>query len=180
MLRRILQLPQVVEATGETRSTIYKRISEGEFPGRSGWGLSLSAGSRTRSLPTTRRASQSATRRSNMLDKANAPAEVLQDQSRGEEVNHKHEEISKPEFETQHPDDFDWERDPAVILHDQAAVAAYFNPVNELVVKQRDTLGYEATIFITPENVQRFLEGLDVRARPAAPKKLKVIDRGNS
>ncbi len=32
MLRRILQLPQVVEATGETRSTIYKRISEGQFP----------------------------------------------------------------------------------------------------------------------------------------------------
>ena len=32
MLRRILRLPQVVEATGETRSTIYKQISEGEFP----------------------------------------------------------------------------------------------------------------------------------------------------
>jgi prophage regulatory protein len=32
MLRRILRLPQVVEATGETRSTIYKRIQEGEFP----------------------------------------------------------------------------------------------------------------------------------------------------
>ena len=32
MLRRILRLPQVVEATGETRSTIYKRISEGQFP----------------------------------------------------------------------------------------------------------------------------------------------------
>jgi hypothetical protein len=29
---------------------------------------------------------------------------------------------------------FDWERDPAVILHDQAAVAAYFNPINELVI----------------------------------------------
>jgi len=32
MLRRILRLPQVVDATGETRSTIYKRIAEGEFP----------------------------------------------------------------------------------------------------------------------------------------------------
>jgi prophage regulatory protein len=32
MLRRILRLPQVEEATGESRSTIYKRISEGEFP----------------------------------------------------------------------------------------------------------------------------------------------------
>ena len=32
MLRRILRLPQVQKATGESRSTIYKRISEGEFP----------------------------------------------------------------------------------------------------------------------------------------------------
>jgi prophage regulatory protein len=32
MLRKILRLPQVEEATGESRSTIYKRISEGEFP----------------------------------------------------------------------------------------------------------------------------------------------------
>lgn len=32
MLRRILRLPQAVEATGESRSTIYKRIAEGEFP----------------------------------------------------------------------------------------------------------------------------------------------------
>jgi prophage regulatory protein len=27
-----MRLPQVVEATGESRSTIYKRIAEGEFP----------------------------------------------------------------------------------------------------------------------------------------------------
>jgi predicted DNA-binding transcriptional regulator AlpA len=27
-----MRLPQVVDATGETRSTIYKRIAEGEFP----------------------------------------------------------------------------------------------------------------------------------------------------
>jgi prophage regulatory protein len=32
MLRKILRLPQVEEATGESRSTIYKRISEGKFP----------------------------------------------------------------------------------------------------------------------------------------------------
>ena len=32
MLRKILLLPQVEEATGESRSTIYKRISEGGFP----------------------------------------------------------------------------------------------------------------------------------------------------
>ena len=32
MIWKILRLPQVEEATGESRSTIYKRISEGEFP----------------------------------------------------------------------------------------------------------------------------------------------------
>lgn len=93
-------------------------------------------------------------------------------------VKHKQDESSKPEPEAQGPDDFDWERDPAVILHDQAAVAAYFNKLSELVVKQRDTLGApEATIFIAPENVASFLDGLAVRARPA-PKKLRVVDGG--
>ena len=29
MIRKILRIPQVVEATGESRSTIYKRVSEG-------------------------------------------------------------------------------------------------------------------------------------------------------
>jgi prophage regulatory protein len=32
VIRKILRLPQVEEATGESRSTIYKRISEGRFP----------------------------------------------------------------------------------------------------------------------------------------------------
>ena len=31
-MRKILRLPQVQEATGEARSTIYKRMSEGTFP----------------------------------------------------------------------------------------------------------------------------------------------------
>jgi hypothetical protein len=76
---------------------------------------------------------------------------------------------------------FDWERDPAVILHDQAAVAAYFNPINELVIKQRDTLGHEATIFIAPEKVDSFLRGLNERAVPQpAPKKLRVVDGGST
>ena len=44
------------------------------------------------------------------------------------------------------------------------SVAAYFNPINELVIKQRDTLGHEATIFIAPENVDSFLRGLNERA----------------
>ena len=31
-MRKIVELPQVQEATGKSRSTIYKRISEGLFP----------------------------------------------------------------------------------------------------------------------------------------------------
>jgi hypothetical protein len=74
---------------------------------------------------------------------------------------------------------FDWDHDPAVILHDQAAVAAYFNPIDELGIKQRDTLGAEATIFIAPENVERFLEGLGQRVAPQR-KKLRVVDGGST
>jgi hypothetical protein len=76
---------------------------------------------------------------------------------------------------------FDWDHDPAVILHDQAAVAAYLNPIDELVVKQRDTLGQEATIFIAPENVELFLQGLSKRAAPLPiAKKLCVVDGGST
>jgi prophage regulatory protein len=32
MIRRIMRLPEVEAATGEKRSTIYKRLSRGEFP----------------------------------------------------------------------------------------------------------------------------------------------------
>jgi prophage regulatory protein len=32
MIPRIIRLPEVMAATGESRSTIYKRISDGEFP----------------------------------------------------------------------------------------------------------------------------------------------------
>jgi prophage regulatory protein len=31
-VRKILRLPDVIQATGESRSTIYKRIADGEFP----------------------------------------------------------------------------------------------------------------------------------------------------
>jgi prophage regulatory protein len=31
-VRKILRLPEVIRVTGESRSTIYKRIAEGSFP----------------------------------------------------------------------------------------------------------------------------------------------------
>ena len=48
---------------------------------------------------------------------------------------------------------FDWDTDPSVIIRDQAAVAAYYNRTGELVVRQRDTMGSEAILFVAPENI---------------------------
>ena len=75
-------------------------------------------------------------------------------------------------------EEIDWANDPAVILHDQAATAAYFNRGGELVVKQRDTLGNEGVVFVAPENVEKFVHGLRDRALPAPPKKLRVVEGG--
>ena len=68
-------------------------------------------------------------------------------------------------------EEFDWDNDPSVILRDQAAVAAYYNGAGELVVRQRDTMGSEAVLFVAPENIETLLKGLADRAehgeRPA-------------
>ena len=79
---------------------------------------------------------------------------------------------------SQDEDDFDWETNPAVILHDQAAVAAYHNKFGELVVRQRDSLGCESTLYVAPENVETFLEGLSDRARRR--KKLRLVSGGEA
>jgi hypothetical protein len=78
---------------------------------------------------------------------------------------------------SQDEENFDWERNPAVILHDQAAVAAYFNKFGELVVRQRDSLGCEATLYVATENVEKFLEGLSDRAQRR--KKLRLVSGGD-
>jgi hypothetical protein len=70
----------------------------------------------------------------------------------------------------------DWENDPALVLHDQAATAVFFNRAGELVIKQRDTLGSEGAIFVAPENVEKFVHGLRDRVLPALPKKWRVVD----
>ena len=64
-------------------------------------------------------------------------------------------------------DFFDWATDPSVILRDQAAVAAYYNPSGELVVRQRDSMGCEAVLYVAPENIPQFLHGLTDRAKHA-------------
>ena len=57
MIRKILRLPQVEDATGESRSTIYKRISEGEFPKPVKLGTKSVGWPKTRSRPTSTAAS---------------------------------------------------------------------------------------------------------------------------
>src|SRR5215211_3063055 len=70
---------------------------------------------------------------------------------------------------------FDWDSDPSVILHDQTATAAYFNERGELIVRQRDTLGEEGFLFIAPENIEQFLQGLGARATTQPTTRLKVV-----
>ena len=65
--------------------------------------------------------------------------------------------------------EFDWENDPSVILRDQAAVAVSHSPSRELVVRQRDTLGAEAILYVAPANIDRFLTGLSDRASRPEP-----------
>ena len=65
--------------------------------------------------------------------------------------------------------EFDWENDPSVIIRDQAAVAVTHSKSGELVVRQRDTMGAEADLFIAPQNIPQFLKGLSDRASISAP-----------
>src|SRR4051794_15603608 len=81
--------------------------------------------------------------------------------------------LSKPDPRDQ--ERFDWNNDPSIILHDQAATAAYFNERGELIVRQRDTLGAEGFLFIAPENVEQFLQGLNARATKQPTTRLKVV-----
>jgi hypothetical protein len=66
-------------------------------------------------------------------------------------------------------DNFDWDNDPAVIIRDQAAVAVIHSPSGELVIRQRDTLGAEAILYVAPENIPQFLKGLSDRASRLEP-----------
>jgi hypothetical protein len=75
---------------------------------------------------------------------------------------------------------FDWENDPAVILHDQAATAAILSTLGELIIRQRDTLGAEASVYVTEENVAKFLDGLRDRARPTAPTTMLRVVKGGA
>jgi hypothetical protein len=80
--------------------------------------------------------------------------------------------------ESGNDENFDWETNPAVILHDQAAVAACFNRFGELIVRQRDSLGCESTLYVALENVEKFPEGLSDRARPR--KKPRLVSGGDA
>ena len=54
-----------------------------------------------------------------------------------------------------------WQDDPRIILHDQAAIAAYFDSSGDLVIEQCDTLGTEGIIFVSPENLRQFAQAIN-------------------
>ena len=99
-------------------------------------------------------------------------AEVLQDQGSGEET-----EESLPLFPTATTDPlqdflaekdeewkFDWLNDPSVVIRDQQGIAAHFNSLGELVIKQKNEHDSVA-IFVAPENVSKFIAGIRERAK---------------
>jgi hypothetical protein len=58
-------------------------------------------------------------------------------------------------------EEIDWQDDSRIILHDQAATAAYIADNGELVIVQRDTLGCaQGTIFIAPESIKLFAQAI--------------------
>jgi hypothetical protein len=62
--------------------------------------------------------------------------------------------------------DFDWNNSPSVILREQSATAAYYNPFGALVIRQRDPFGdADPFLVVEPENVAQFLSGLRDRAK---------------
>ncbi len=64
-------------------------------------------------------------------------------------------------------EDFDWATDPSVILQEQRATAVYRNPVNALVIRQKQSWDEDSDPFVvvTEENLVTFMEALAARAR---------------
>jgi hypothetical protein len=64
-------------------------------------------------------------------------------------------------------DDFDWNKDDAVILQEQRATAVYHNRLGELIIRQKAAWDDERDtfVYITSENVTAFLEGAAKKAR---------------
>jgi hypothetical protein len=64
-------------------------------------------------------------------------------------------------------EDFDWNKDDAVILKEQRATAVYYNRAGELIIRQRATWDEDTDtfVFVSPENIVAFLEGAAKRAR---------------
>jgi hypothetical protein len=64
-------------------------------------------------------------------------------------------------------DDFDWCRDPSIVLREQRATAIYRNNSNSIVIRQERTWDEESDPFmvITEENLVTFMEALATRAR---------------
>ena len=70
--------------------------------------------------------------------------------------------LAEPDF-----DDFDWAKDPSVVLHEQRATAIYRNRWNGIVIRQERTWDEDSDPFmiISEDNAVTFMEALANVAR---------------
>ena len=68
----------------------------------------------------------------------------------------------RPIPEPPRPEEFDWLTNELVVLKEQPATAIYFNPGDDLVIRQKAAWDREedSFIFIAPGNAQEFLDRL--------------------
>jgi hypothetical protein len=59
-------------------------------------------------------------------------------------------------------EEFDWNTDPSIVLHEQRRTAVYFNPGGSLVIRQQKDWDEEQDPFllIAPENAVKFLDAV--------------------
>jgi hypothetical protein len=55
-------------------------------------------------------------------------------------------------------DDFRWDRDEDVVIHEQPRTAVYFNPNGALVIRQANDYFDDPFVFIAPEYFESFME----------------------
>jgi hypothetical protein len=67
-------------------------------------------------------------------------------------------------------DEPDWNGDdPRIIVRDQAATAVFADEQGDILVWQRDTLGEEARVFLTPENARLVAKAILNIVEPELP-----------
>jgi len=75
-----------------------------------------------------------------------------------------------PQATPEPSEDFDWNKDDSVILHEQPATAVYFNKEGSLVIRQRRWPDDDSFIYIAESSIADFLDRLtDACGVPSVP-----------